>query len=345
MELSVVIPAFNRERTIGPTIESVRACGASAEIVVVDDGSTDHTVEVARGHGVTVIGQPNGGPSPARNNGFRHSTGGVVAFLDSDDVWHPGVVPDALRMLRDRPDIDVLFCETLFGSDADGYQKLSAATGRGRFDEMLGEALEPDLFALDRERFVRAMLTRNQVFLGSALIRREMLLGERGGVSPPVEGLDTTPGGLRRTARQGPFDPALFGGEDYELCLRLSAACRFAFLARSLARYEKHAGGLSANPDRMSREFALVMRNMLTRRDLFTPSELAIVRQAHRDLSFQYGYLAFDRGDYAEARRRFAARLRHGGFSAKSAALWLACALPGSLVRRLRRAKQGATAP
>jgi glycosyltransferase involved in cell wall biosynthesis len=318
VELSVIIPAFNRERTIGPTIESVRVCGVAAEIIVVDDGSKDRTVEVARGYGVTVLEQPNGGPSPARNNGFRHSRGEIIAFLDSDDVWHPGVVPDALRMLRDHPDIDVLFGETLFGNDADGYQELSDTTGRGRFSDLLGKCLEPDLFRLDREPFVRAMLTRNQVFLGSALIRRRVL------------------------DREGVFDPALFGGEDYELCLRLSAAFRFAFLARPLARYEKHAGGLSANADRMAREFALVMRNMRKRRDLFTPAEMAVVEQAHRDLSFQYAYLAYDRGDAAEARRRFAARLRHGGFSLRSAALWLACRLPGGVVRRLRRAKQGA---
>ena len=321
MKLSVIIPAFNRERTVGPTIESVRACGVDAEIIVVDDGSKDRTAEVARGYGVTVLEQPNGGPSPARNNGFRHSAGEVVAFLDSDDVWHPDVVPDALRVLRDHPEIDVLFCETLFGNDADGYQKLSETTGRTRFGDLLTTPLEPDLFALERDPFVRMMLTRNQVFLGSALIRRGVL------------------------EREGVFDPALFGGEDYELCLRLSAACRFAFLTRPLARYEKHAGGLSANPDRMSREFALVMRNMLRRPDLFTLSEQTIVRQAHRDLSFQYAYLAYDRGDVSDARRRFAARLRHGGFSLKAAAFWLACALPGSLVRRLRRAKQGAAAP
>ena len=320
VELSVIIPAFNRERTIGPTIESVRGCGVPAEIIVVDDGSKDRTVEVARGYGVAVLQQPNGGPSPARNNGFRHSSGEVVAFLDSDDVWHPGVVPDALRMLRDYPAIAVLFCETLFGDEATGYRELSDETGRGRFGDLLGKCLEPDLFALDRDPFVRAMLTRNQVFLGSTLIRRSVL------------------------EREGVFDPALFGGEDYELCLRLSAACRFAFLARPLARYEKHAGGLSANADRMSREFALTMRNMLARSDIFTPAEMAVVKQAHRDLSFQYAYLAYDRGDYAEARRRFAARLRYG-FSPKVAALWLACRLPGGLVRRLRRAKQGAVAP
>lgn len=318
MELSVVVPAYNRERTIGPTIESVHSCGVPAEVVVVDDGSKDRTVEVARGYGVAVVGQPNGGPAAARNTGFRHAAGSVIAFLDSDDVWLPGVAPEALRALRDHPELDAVFCETLFGNDADGYRQLSASTGAGRFGDLLTTALGPDLFALDRGRFVRMMLDRNQVFLGSALIRRSAL------------------------ERHGLFDPRLFGGEDYELCLRLAAACRFGFLARPLARYEKHAGGLSADPDRMAREFALAMRDMAARPDLFTPAEYAVVKARHRELSFYHGYLAYLRGDFAAARGRFAAALRHAGFSPKAAAYWLACRLPGSVVRSLRRLKRGA---
>ena len=136
-----------------------------------------------------------------------------------------------------------------------------AFAGGGRFAELLTDPLGPDLFALDRGRFVRMMLDRNQVFLGSTLIRRTAL------------------------DRLGEFDPGLFGGEDYELCLRLAAGARWAFLNRPLARYEKHPGGLSADPDRMAREFALAMRDMAARPDLFTPAEYAVVRRRHRELS------------------------------------------------------------
>ncbi|HEX4607069.1 MAG TPA: glycosyltransferase [Urbifossiella sp.] len=318
MELSVIIPAYNRERTVGPTIESVRACGVPAEIIVVDDGSKDRTVEVARGYGVTVVTQANGGPAAARNTGIRHATGSTLAFLDSDDVWLPGAAADALRALHDHPEQDAVFCETLFGNDTDGYRKLSEATADGRFGELLTAPLGPDLYALDPDRFVRMMLDRNQVFLGSTLIRRSAL------------------------ERLGEFDPRLFGGEDYDLCLRLAAGGRFAFLARPLARYEKHAGGLSADPDRMAREFALAMRNMAARPDLFTPAEYGVVRTRHRELSFYYAYLAYTRGDLAAARGRFAAALRYAGFSPKTAGYWLACRLPGAVVRSLRRLKQGA---
>ena len=110
MELSVVIPAYNREWSLRGTIDSALACGVEAEIIVVDDGSTDRTVEVARSYGgqVAVLQQANAGPAAARNTGFAHATGSIISFLDSDDIWQPGVVPDCLKALRDHTDIDVL---------------------------------------------------------------------------------------------------------------------------------------------------------------------------------------------------------------------------------------------
>ena len=320
MKLSVIIPAYNRERTVGRTVESVLACGTAAQVIVVDDGSTDGTVEAARAFGarITVATRANAGPAAARNTGAALATGDVFAFLDSDDEWLPGVVPDCLRILQQHPDIDVLFCETLCGNAADGYRPISETTGRGRFGELLTTPLEPELFAIDRTAFARMMIDRNQVFLGSAFIRRGVL------------------------EASGLFDPALFGGEDYELCLRLAVRHRFAFLVRPLARYKKHPGGLSANPDRMAREFALAMRAFLRLPDL-TPAERTQATAAHRRLSFEYAYRAYDRGDLPEARLRFARALRHSGMRPKTLAFWLLTLMPPPLVRAFRSLKRGVT--
>lgn len=63
---------------------------AAAEVIVVDDGSSDDSAEVAERLGSTVIRQPAGGVSAARNRGLRAASARFVAFLDSDDEWHPG---------------------------------------------------------------------------------------------------------------------------------------------------------------------------------------------------------------------------------------------------------------
>jgi glycosyltransferase involved in cell wall biosynthesis len=90
--ISVIIPAFNREALIGQTLRSLLSQTIPAdEIIVVDDGSTDRTVEVAESFGgsVRVIRQKNAGPGAARNRGFKESLGDFIHFFDSDDVAIP----------------------------------------------------------------------------------------------------------------------------------------------------------------------------------------------------------------------------------------------------------------
>lgn len=89
---SVVIPAYNREGTLERCIQSaLDQSHAPREILVVDDGSTDRSAELAAAFGgiVRVILQPNGGAPSARNHGVRDAHFEWIAFLDSDDYWEP----------------------------------------------------------------------------------------------------------------------------------------------------------------------------------------------------------------------------------------------------------------
>jgi GT2 family glycosyltransferase len=89
---SVIIPAYNSAETLARAVESVFAQSWPAdEIIVIDDGSTDETLQVARGFGdqVRVIHQSNAGVSMARNRGADAATGDWLAFLDADDWYYP----------------------------------------------------------------------------------------------------------------------------------------------------------------------------------------------------------------------------------------------------------------
>jgi glycosyltransferase involved in cell wall biosynthesis len=89
--VSCIVPAFNSERFIGEALESIlRQRAAPAEMIVVDDGSTDGTAAIVAGFGnrVQYVRQPTSGPAATRNAGIAASRGEFIAFLDADDRWH-----------------------------------------------------------------------------------------------------------------------------------------------------------------------------------------------------------------------------------------------------------------
>lgn len=88
--VSVIIPVYNGEAFLAEAIESIqRQNYRSLEIIVVDDGSTDGTAEVATSFkdSIRYIHQLNSGPAAARNKGLRIAQGNVIGFLDADDLW------------------------------------------------------------------------------------------------------------------------------------------------------------------------------------------------------------------------------------------------------------------
>jgi glycosyltransferase involved in cell wall biosynthesis len=101
LSYSVVIPAHNAARTLAASLESVmRQLLPALEVIVVDDGSTDNTAEVARGFtSVRVIAQRNGGPGPACNTGVAVARGDVLSFLDADDLWTPSAMQAQISTL------------------------------------------------------------------------------------------------------------------------------------------------------------------------------------------------------------------------------------------------------
>lgn len=111
--VSVVIPAFNSERFLAEAIESALVqTYAPVETIVVDDGSSDDTVAVARAHpGITLIEQENSGPSAARNRGFAASHGEFVAFHDSDDLMTPDKLAVQVGYMLENPGVGCVLAE------------------------------------------------------------------------------------------------------------------------------------------------------------------------------------------------------------------------------------------
>jgi len=110
MKISVVIPAYNAGATLREALDSVQAQNhAPHEVIVVDDGSTDDTADIARAYQevlpLVLVQESNAGLGAARNAGMHKATGDAWAFLDADDVWGANKLGIAVRYLKKFPSV------------------------------------------------------------------------------------------------------------------------------------------------------------------------------------------------------------------------------------------------
>lgn len=112
--ISVIIPVYNREKTVKQAIESVLMQTVSdIEVIVVDDGSTDASELVIKSISdkrLQYVKQKNSGACAARNKGIKIAKGQYIAFHDSDDIWHKKKLEKQMRIFK-KYDPDVVFCK------------------------------------------------------------------------------------------------------------------------------------------------------------------------------------------------------------------------------------------
>ncbi|MFW6116337.1 MAG: glycosyltransferase, partial [bacterium] len=213
-EVSVIIPTHNRATMVCEAIESVlNQTSEDLEIIVVDDGSEDHTGEVLRNRyapeRVRYFYQANRGRSAARNRGVAASRGRYVLFLDSDDLLLPQALEHEVGYLDSHPDVDVVYTDGYFCDEAGtDVSRIAPARPDHRADDILED------------------LVISNVILAchSAMVRRTAL----DGVGPPY------------------FDEALRGTEDEDLWIRLAARGNtFAYLDVPTCKYRVHDSNAS----------------------------------------------------------------------------------------------------
>ncbi len=121
---SIVIPAYNGSDSITQTLNSCfKQSVKELEVVVVDDGSSDNTLEVLgqiTDPRLVVVSQKNAGPAAARNHGMRVAKGRYIAFLDADDVWYPDFLAEAEKIYAQTPD-KVIYSQIIVDRGVDRY--------------------------------------------------------------------------------------------------------------------------------------------------------------------------------------------------------------------------------
>lgn len=110
--VSIITPSFNQGRFIKFTIESVLGQDyPNIEYIVMDGGSTDETVDILRSYGnrISWVSEPDKGQTDAINKGIRKSSGEIIAYLNSDDVYLPGTISHIVRLLQENPETEFVY--------------------------------------------------------------------------------------------------------------------------------------------------------------------------------------------------------------------------------------------
>lgn len=168
--ISIIMPAYNSEEYISESIDSVLTQTYNNwELVIVDDGSIDNTREVIRKYEkedirIKYLYQTNQRQGKARNNGIKHSTGSLIAFLDSDDIWVNSKLELQVKELI-KNDVDLVFSDGFSFSD-------SIETSTGIFDTIKGY--------YKGDEVIKLFLIQNRIPILSVLTKR-VVISEVGG--------------------------------------------------------------------------------------------------------------------------------------------------------------------
>lgn len=132
-QISIIIPAYNSEKTIRETINSVLAQTFSdLEIIIINDGSSDRTVEVIQEISdprITIYSYPNGGPATSRNRGIKKSQGEYLSFIDGDDLWVPDKLEIQYQALQNNSQAAVAYSGTDWIDERGNFLRHASAPG------------------------------------------------------------------------------------------------------------------------------------------------------------------------------------------------------------------------
>jgi glycosyltransferase involved in cell wall biosynthesis len=248
------MPAYNTEQYIGESIQSVLdQTYTNWELLVVDDGSTDQTAEIvhafaAKDGRVQYLSQQNGRQAKARNTGIQNSSGSLLAFLDSDDLWLPEKLQLQLQAMV-ATSVDVVY------SNGFVIYEPGATPGQTEFPIVAGPTEGRKMFDL--------LLLLNFIPVQSVVLRKEVF------------------------DKAGPFDESLeyHGCEDYDLWLRVAArGASFHGMSEKLIKYRRHPTATTHENSKVLKPMLRVVARHIDASTLDDRKKKARLRRLYRDL-------------------------------------------------------------
>lgn len=211
-KVSVVIPTYNREKTILRAIQSVlNQTYTNLEVLVIDDGSTDGTADIVNSiqddRVKYVVMEQNGGPSRARNAGVQMAEGEWIAFQDSDDCWHVNKLKIQMEYANMYPEFSMIYC----------MYKMNFGNG-----EVITVPVEP-LPDVMEGNMLKTLLKRNVIGAPTVMVKRTAF------------------------EAVGGFDASYKALEDWEYVVRFAKEYKIGFLPDVLMDCYMLNNGVSSN--------------------------------------------------------------------------------------------------
>lgn len=331
--LSVVIPAYNQAAFLRETLESVlQQADDEVEVIVINDGSTDATLDVVAGFSgrVRCVTQPNAGLAAARNRGHREARGEFIAWLDSDDLCEPGRFALQIEVLRRYPEVGLVSC---------GFSAFNA-------DGLISPSFAAHYYGQIGRSGLRALYGLADTVEAGAGIQRLSAPVYRGKVYPAIAyGNFVHPPTvmMRREVWSvtGELDKDFPSAADWEFFVRASRKFCFAYLDYPLLRYRLSAGQMSSMSNALRhvpREMRMFERMLAA--DPALGADASRVRKLYRGWYFTMASAAADTSRWL-AMKYLIYSLYHGCQISLFLRTAVKLALPAAFVRWLQGARRG----
>jgi len=261
-QISIIMPTYNGSKYVIETIESVlNQTFQNFELIIIDDGSTDNTVELISNLSpkIRLICQENKGIAQARNTGLESASGEYIAFIDHDDIWHPEKLSLQVAYLENNQQVGVVYSSYIRWKSTKPYPFEVK-----HIDSKLDDELSGWIY--------HHLLLINRVLFTTALFRASIC------------------------NKVGEFSSKLPPSDDWDYAVRASRVCKFAKISMSLALYRVHENQTSRKISSVNSE-AEYRKIAISKYGLLSPNGEKVDKKSLKKRFFKnhfdFGYLHY----------------------------------------------------
>lgn len=260
--VSVIIPTYNREKTIQSSIESVLSqTYKDIEVIIVDDCSVDNTEDIVKGISdkrvIYIKQEKNGGACAARNKGISVAKGEYIAFQDSDDIWKENKLEIQLEnMKKNNSDLD--FC---MANIIDGKSNIRTIPTK------------EDLIRIKKKDFIYALCKNNFMSTQNLLLKKECLKDIK-------------------------FDESLPRLQDYDLMLNLISRCKVSFTQYKLVNIYVQDDSISKSNEKLINACNIILNkkyNLGKNQNILNSNLLTILGDVYRGKNNKESYIYYEK--------------------------------------------------